>query len=286
MKYAWIETHQDEHCIQHMCRALGVSTSGYYARRKRQPSTLQQRREMMLEKIRRAFADSRQTYGSPRIHRELQEQGEKVCENTIARWMREYDIKARRQKRFIPCTTDSNHEYAVTENLLGRNFNCDAPNKKWVCDITYIPTREGWLYLSAVMDLYSRKIVGWSMGNHLRVELVSNALKMALLRRQPGAGLLHHSDRGVQYACTDYHQLTDSHGIVCSMSRTGNCYDNAVMESFWSKLKTECVYRETYSTSQAARQSIFEYIEMFYNRKRRHSSLGYVSPEAFEAARN
>ena len=286
MKYAWIKAHRGEHGIQSVCRVLGISTSGYYAQRKRQPSALKQRRDTLLEKIQKVFTESRQTYGSPRIHKELKEQGERICENTIARWMREHDITARRQKRFIPCTTDSNHEHPVAENLLGRNFTCDAPNKKWVCDITYIPTKEGWLYLAAILDLYSRKIVGWSMGDHLRAELVSDALKMALIRREPGAGLLHHSDRGVQYACMDYRQLTQRRGIVCSMSRLGNCYDNAVMESFWSTLKTEWVYRHSYSTRQAAQQSIFEYIEMFYNRKRRHSSLGYVSPEAFEADRN
>jgi putative transposase len=286
MKYAWIEAHRSEHGVEAMCRILEVSRSGYYAQRKRGVSELKQRQEALLPKIEKAFVESHQTYGSPRIHQELKEQGEKVCENTVARWMREYEIRARRQKRFIPCTTDSNHPHPVAENLLDGNFECNAPNKKWTCDITYIYTEEGWLYLAGVMDLYSRKIVGWSMGDNLRAELVSNALKMALLRREPGPGLLHHSDRGVQYACEDYRKLTHSQGIVCSMSRTGNCYDNAAMESFWSTLKTEWVYRQTYSTRKAAQQSVFEYIETFYNRKRRHSSLGYVSPEAFEAARN
>jgi transposase InsO family protein len=223
MKYAWITAHRREHSVEAMCHVLEVSKSGYYAQRKRGRSELKERQEALLPKIERAFAESHRTYGSPRIYRELKEQGEKVSENTIARWMREYEIRARRQKRFIPCTTDSKHPHPVAENLLEGNFESNAPNAKWTCDITYIYTEEGWLYLAAVMDLYSRKIVGWSMGDHLGGELVSNALKMALMRRRPGPGLLHHSDRGVQYACEEYRKLTRNHGFVCSMSRTGNC---------------------------------------------------------------
>jgi transposase InsO family protein len=278
--------HRGEFPVEEMCKVLCVSKSGFYEYEKRGNSVRKERREELRPLIEKAYADSGARYGSPRVHRELRAQGVKVCENTIARLMKEYELKARHKKRFVPCTTDSNHDYPIVGNLLDGNFKAEEPNEKWTCDITYVRTEEGWLYVAAVMDLYSRKIVGWSMCEHLRVELVSNAMKMALERRQPGSGVMHHSDRGVQYACEEYRSLLKKHGLVCSMSRTGNCYDNAVMESFWSTMKLECVYRQAYQTRQAARQSMFEYIEMFYNRKRRHSSLGYISPEAFEAARN
>jgi transposase InsO family protein len=225
-------------------------------------------------------------YGSPRVYRELLSRGERVCENTVARLMQMQRIRSIIAKKFVPCTTDSRHDFPVADNALGRNFNAEGPNQKWVADITYIETQEGWLYLAGVMDLYSRKIVGWSMSDNMRVDLVADALKMALDRRRPGPELLHHSDRGVQYASTDYQALLARHGCVCSMSRTANCYDNAVMESFWGTLKTELVYHTKYATRDEARQSLFKYIEVFYNRIRRHSSLDYVSPEAFEAARN
>jgi putative transposase len=250
-----------------------VSKSGFYEYEKRGTSVRKERRGELWPLIEKTYADSGARYGSPRVHRELRAQGVKVCENTIARLMKEYELKARQKKRFVPCTTDSNHDYPIAANLLDGNFKAEGPNEKWTCDITYVHTEEGWLYVAAVLDLYSRKIVGWSMCEHLRAELVSNAMKMALERRQPGSGLMHHSDRGVQYACEEYRNLLKKHGLVCSMSRTGNCYDNAVMESFWSTMKMECVYRQAYQTRQAARQSMFEYIEMFYNRKRRHSSL-------------
>src|SRR5439155_18167891 len=183
-----------------------------------------------------------------------------------------------------PRTTDSNHSYPIAPNRLDRHFTAAGPDRKWTCDITYVATDQGWLYLAVVMDLFSRKIVGWSMRDHLRGELVSEALEMALLRRRcPAAGLLHHSDRGVQYACGDYRKLLEKHGIECSMSRRGNCYDNAVMESFFGTLKTELVHQNHYAMHAQAKASIFEWIECWYNRRRRHSALGYFTPEAFEA---
>jgi transposase InsO family protein len=230
--------------------------------------------------------EHRGVYGSPRVHAVLHVQGEKVCENTVADVMKEQEIRAKRKRRFIPRTTDGNHRHAVADNVLDRNFAAAKPNRKWAADITYVPTDEGWLYVAAVIDLCSRRIVGWSMAEHMKAELVKDALSMALARRQPGNDLLHHSDRGVQYACDDYQGLLARHGIQCSMSGKGDCWDNAVMESFWSTLKTELVHQEDYATRAQAQASIFEYVEAFYNRKRLHSSLGYVSPEMFEASLN
>ncbi len=201
--------------------------------------------------------------------------------------MREHAIRARVKRKFVPRTTDSNHGQPVAANVLGRQFQADLPNRKWaVDDITYVPTDEGWLYLAGVLDLCSRKLVGWSMADHLRAELSGDALSMAVMRRRPDAGLLHHSDRGVQYACDDYQHLLESHGMLVSMSGRGDCWDNAAMESFWSTLKNELVNHERYATREQARRSIFEYIEVFYNRKRLHSSIGYQSAGASEAGLN
>lgn len=216
----------------------------------------------------------------------LQDQGESVCENTVAKVMRERDIRAKSKKKFVPRTTDSAHALPVAPNRLGRQFHAPRPNQKWAVDITYIRTEEGWLYLAGVIDLCSRRIVGHAMAEHMREGLVAEALAMALIHRQPAPGLLHHSDRGVQYASEDYRHLLQQHGIEVSMSGKGDCWDNAVMESFWATLKNECVYQERYATREQARQSIFEYIEVFYNRQRLHSSIGYQSPEAFEASLN
>lgn len=286
MKFAWVEEHHGEYPVDVMCRVLGVCESGFHAWQQREPSARQQRHEDLASQVKAIHAESRGTYGSPRVHRELTANGGLACENTIARIMREMGLYSKRVRRFVPCTTDAKHAHPVAANVLDRDFTAAGLNQKWVCDITYIPTGEGWLYVAAVLDLCSRKIVGWSMAEHMQVGLVSDALAMGLAHRKPNAGLLHHSDRGVQYACGQYQQILAGQGIVCSMSRTGNCYDNAAMESFWSTLKTELVYHEKYATRQQARQSIFEYMEVFYNRVRRHSSIGYVSPEAFEAALN
>jgi transposase InsO family protein len=276
-----------EFAVGPMCRALAVSKSGYYAWLKRAPSRRLARRRELAGKIRDAHRRSRRTYGSPRIHRELLAGGEKVCRKTVARIMRQEEIRSIIPRRFVIRTTDSKHDQPVHENRLNREFFAEKPNQKWCADITYVPTRQGTLYLAAVIDLFSRKIVGWSMNDTMQVDLVADALKMALARREPDAKLLHHSDRGSQYAAGVYQLLLNKHGIICSMSRTGNCYDNAVMESFFGTLKNECVYPHgEYANFQQARQSIFDYIEVFYNRKRRHSSLGYVSPEEYEASIN
>jgi transposase InsO family protein len=269
-----------------MCRVLEVSRSGFHAWLKRKPAPRAQRREALTQRIQTVHQASRGLYGSPRVYRQLLQEGEKVCENTVAKLMRFKALRSKVARRFVPQTTDSNHALPVAVNRLEQNFSAAEPNRKWVADITYVETGEGWLYVAAVMDLFSRKIVGWSMDATMKTELVSEALKMAVARRQPAPGLLHHSDRGVQYASLDYQDLLEKHGCACSMSRTGNCYDNAAMESFWGTLKTELVYQQQYATRAQARASIFEYIEVFYNRSRLHSSLNYLSPEAFEAAAN
>jgi len=281
-----MKEHEPDFEVQIMAQALNVSPSGYYAWKKRPASPRQQRRVAVVEQIRQAHERSRGTYGSPRITVELQAAGVEVCRNTVDKYMHQEGIEGCTPRRFRVQTTDSRHDHPIAPNRLQQQFEAAAPDTKWCCDITYVPTDQGWLYLAAVIDLCSRKIVGWAMAEHLRSELCLEALSMALQRRQPQAGLLHHSDRGVQYACGAYHEVLQSHGICPSMSRNGNCYDNAVMESFFGTLKTELIYRQHYATRAEARLSIFEYIEVFYNRQRRHSAIGYVSPETFEASLN
>jgi len=222
-------------------------------------------------------------YGSPRIHAELVSRGEPCCINTVAKLMRRLGVAAKTKRKFR-CTTDSNHDRPVAENVVDRDFEPEAPNQVWTADVTYIPTREGWLYLAAVEDLYSRQVVGWSMSERIDSRLVVDALEMAVSRRLPGDNLVAHSDRGSQYASEHYRRLLSGHGITCSMSRRANCWDNAPMESFFASLKKELVHDEDYATREEARSSIFEYIEVFYNRVRRHSSLGYRSPVEYERA--
>ena len=286
MKFAFIAQQLCGLPVDVVCDALEVSRSGYYAWRDRPVSRRGQRRTSLAEKIRDVHSDNRGVYGSPRVWRALKAAGEKVCQNTMAKVMRTHGLRGKVKRKFVPCTTDSAHAQPIASNVLDRQFTADTPNRKWAGDITYIPTEEGWLYLAGVIDLHSRRIVGWSMADHLQTDLVADALTMALARRLPAAGLLHHSDRGVQYASDAYQSLLRDHGIQGSMSGKGDCWDNAVMESFWATLKTELVHHEHYATREQARRSIFEYIEVFYNRKRLHSSLGYVSPETFEASRN
>ena len=287
MKFRFIHQHLAEHYpLEVACEVLGVSRSGYYAWRDRPASARAKRREELAEKVRAVHEQNRGVYGSPRVFRALKARGERVSENTVAKVMRQRRIRAKSKKKFVPRTTDSTHGQPVAPNVLDRQFGAQAPDRKWAVDITCVPTDEGWIYLAGVIDLCSRKVVGWSMADHMRTELVSDALAMALARRRPGEGLLHHSDRGVQYASEDYRRLLQSHGIECSMSGKGDCWDNAVMESFWGTLKTELVNHERYETRGQARASIFEYIEVFYNRQRLHSSLGYLSPEQFEAGLN
>ena len=286
MKFAFIKEHVAAYPVEVACDALGVSRSGYYAWLDRPESARAKRREELAAAIARVHGENRGVYGSPRVHQALLAEGESACVNTVADIMREQEIRAKTRPKFVPRTTDSRHEQPVVGNVLDRQFDAERPNEKWVVDITYIPTGEGWLYLAGVMDLCSRKIVGWSMADHMEATLVSDALRMAIAGRSPGEGLLHHSDRGSQYASDDYMHLLQTHGVEVSMSGVGQCWDNAAMESFWATLKTELVHHERYATRDQARASIFEYMEVFYNRKRLHSSLGYVSPEQFEAGLN
>jgi transposase InsO family protein len=286
VKYAFIQSDlTPTYRVSDCCDALEVSRSGYYAWRRRPISARQERRAKLADEIRAAHAEHRGVYGSPRVHRVLADRGEQACENTVAKIMKEEEIAAKKKRKFTPRTTDSQHAKPVADNVLDRQFAAGIPGAdcKWVTDITYVPTDEGWLYLAAVLDLHSRRIVGWSTADHLRTELVSEALGKAIRSRRPPEGLLVHSDRGVQYASDEYQRLLAEHGIVCSMSRSGDCWDNAVMESFWATLKTELIHHERYATREQARLSIFQYIEGFYNRRRLHSALGYRSPEAFEA---
>jgi transposase InsO family protein len=269
-----------------MCEVLQVSRAGYYAFDKRPPSHRQQRRAQLEGEIRRAHMDSRKLYGSPRIHRQLLAGGIKVSLNTVAKVMRQRQIRSKIHKKFKPRTTDSSHGLAVADNLLDRRFHWKRPNQAWCCDITYIHTAQGVLYLAAVLDLCSRKIVGWSMADHMKASLCVEALEMALLRRKVPPGLICHSDRGRQYASEDYQRLLNKHQLVCSMSNIGDCYDNAPAESLWGTIKTEEVYQRRYATRAEAQLAIFEFIEVFYNRRRLHSAIGYQSPEAFEAGLN
>jgi putative transposase len=260
---------------------MDVSTSGYYAWRDRPVSERAQANQKLVAEIRDIHAESRQTYGSPRVHAELVARGLPVGKNRVARLMRVEDIRARRKKK-RKFTTDSQHPYPIAPNLLHRDFQAEAPNEKWLGDITFIPTAEGWLYLAAILDLFSRKIVGWAMDETLESILVEQAYHMAVQNRRPAAGLLYHSDRGSQYAAEAYQDLLSAYRTLVSMSGTGNCYDNAPMESFFSTLKCEQVHFQDYNTRVEAKTDIFAYIEGFYNRTRRHSSLGYLSPDEFE----
>lgn len=284
-----MQGHRQEFPLEMMCQVLSVSRSGYYAwvaRQGKEPGQRARRRMELVEKIQTAHEQSNGIYGSPRVYEALKKQGESVCENTVAKLMQEQGIHSITPRRFRVCTTDSNHAHGVAPNLLDRCFERDLPNQAWCADITYIRTGEGWLYLAAVIDLCSRRIVGWAMADHLKASLCLDALEMAATQRRPGQGLLHHSDRGVQYACGDYQEKLAELGMICSMSGRGDCYDNAVMESFFKTLKTEWVYHQNYATRQQATGSIFQYIEVFYNRKRLHSSLGYMSPAEYEAQLN
>lgn len=284
MRYAFIEDHRVTWPIAIQCRVLAVSRSGYYEWRRRPVSERAKRRASLTAQIREFHVGHHASYGSPRVFRELRARGEAVNEKTVAKVMREAGIQAKSHRKFRVTTTDSNHTQPVAENTLNREFTAERRNQKWVADITYIATLEGWLYLAAVIDLFTRKVVGWSMSERIDSRLVVDALEMAVACELPDAGLMAHSDRGVQYASEHYQGVLAQHDLECSMSRKGNCWDNAPAESFFATLKKELVHHEKYATRATARASLFDYIEVFYNRERRHSALGYVSPLAFEEA--
>lgn len=265
-----------------MAEVYGVSTSGFYDWLDREPSARARRRDELAEHVREAFHDSSGIYGSRKLTRELVERKIDVCRNTVAELMRGQGLRSRAQKRRYVTTTDSSHLEPTAPNTLARDFAATAPDRKWVADITYIQTAEGFVYLAAVMDLFSRRIVGWSLSDSLESTLVLEALENAIRLRTPDAGLLHHSDRGVQYASERHRRLLTEHGIECSMSRRGDCWDNAPMERFMNSLKNEWVHHESYATIEEARTGVFRYIEMFYNRERRHQALGYISPCRYE----
>ena len=282
MRYAVIHRHHTQHSVRMMCRVLGVSRSGYNDWVDRPESTRAQHHQALTEKIRYFHQVSRETYGSPRIREDLLESGEQVGENTVALLMQRAGIVPKTVRKFR-VTTDS-RKTVPAPNHLEQQFTVAQPNERWVSDITFIPTREGWLYLAVIIDLYSRAVIGWAMDKRMKTELVTDALKMALMRRKVRSSLLLHSDQGSQYADADYRAMLASNGIECSMSRKGNCWDNAVAESFFHTLKTELVHHEDYRSRTEAKASIFEYIEVFYNRQRRHSHIGQMAPLAFEEA--
>jgi transposase InsO family protein len=284
MRYAFIQQQRAKLPVRTMCRLLAVQPSGYYAWRQRKPACQREARTLQLiESIRLVHQRSGGRYGSPRVHQALKKQGVVCSRKRVEKLMRQAQIRSTRHRRFRIRTTDSNHEHPPATNLLDRQFEQAKLNQAWASDITYVATDQGWLYVASVMDLCSRRIIGWSTADHLRAELATQALSMAIRARRPKDGLLHHSDRGVQYACGDYQAVLARHGISCSMSRSGNCYDNASMESFFKTFKVELVYQEHYPTREEARRSIHAYIEVFYNRQRLHSSLGYCSPAEYEA---
>jgi len=282
MRFRFIEDRRADYPVTIMCSVLGVSPAGYYAWRSRPESPRSAANRGILNDIERVHRGSRRCYGSPRVHAELQAQGRGVSRGRIERLMRRHGIRAIMARPRRVRTTDSRHDLPIAPNLLDRSFIAAAPNQIWLADITYIETDQGWLYLAAVMDLHSRRIVGWAMRDHLRTELPLAALRMAIQARRPPAGLTHHSDRGVQYASGDYRKTLQSAGFQVSMSRKADCYDNAPMESFFHTLKTELVHHSKYATRAEAQREIFAYIEGFYNRTRLHSAIGYVSPIEME----
>lgn len=281
MKYVFIRDHREAFPVGLMCQTLEVGSSGFYAWLKRPESPRSQENRRLLMEVKVAHQKSRKTYGSPRIHAELNDNGYTCGRHRVARLMRQHGIVSKHKRKFR-VTTNSVHSFPIAENLLQRRFDVSEPGQCWVSDITYIPTREGWLYLAATLDLFHRKVIGWSMGQLITRQLVIDALNMAIKNGCLKSGLIHHSDRGVQYASNEFQALMKTHGIQCSMSRKGDCWDNAVAESFFHTLKVELIHGKTYNTRQEAKTAIFEYIEGFYNRQRRHSYLGYLSPVDFE----
>jgi putative transposase len=286
VKYAWITKHRDSFPVAVMCEVLGASTSGYYASVDRPPSPRARRRERIVAAVRQVHAASHGIYGSHKIAQELAENDDltRACRNTVARAMRDLGLKSRVSKAFTPTTTKSDPTKRAAPNVLDRDFTAERPNQKWVTDITYLPTLAGWVYLATVIDLFSRKVVGWAVRDSLATPLVAEALRRAIEARRPvGSKLLHHSDRGCQYTSDAYQQTLKALGIECSMSRKGECYDNAVAERFFWSLKHEWTKHESFADLEDARLSVFKYIETFYNPVRLHQSLSYKSPDKFEA---
>lgn len=280
MKYLFMQEEGSEFPVGKMAKVLKVSVSGYYAYLRREPSLREEANRRLVVLIRKIYQEGRSMYGSPRIHAKLKKLGNLCSRKTVARLMRKHGIAAKMRKSWKRTTKAGKRK--ASANLLKQNFRAEAPNEKWVSDITYISTGEGWLYVSCTIDLFSRKVVGLSMGDRLSTDLVEKTLHQAIGQRGPDKGLIHHSDRGCQYTSADFEALAREQGIILSMSGKGNCYDNAVMESFFHTLKTEHVYQNKFRTRDEAKSSIFEYIEVFYNRKRAHSFLGYLSPEDYE----
>jgi putative transposase len=285
-KFAFVLAERANHAVAALCRVIGASVSGFYAWRRAIPA-VQNRAEAeaaLCGHIGRIFAARRRVYGSPRVHAELGREGRRHSRRRVERLMRTMGLAARHGRRRPPRTTDSRHDLPVAPNLLDRHFTAERPDAVWLADISYLPTGEGWLYLAAIKDMATREIIGWSMADHLRAELCLDALVMALQRCRPPEGLIHHSDRGVQYASGPYCQVLERHGITQSMSRRGNCLDNAPMESFFASLKKEHVHQTRFRTRAAAKAAVFEYVEVFYNRQRLHSALGYRTPAEARAS--
>lgn len=282
MKYAFIQSHSSEYSVSRLCQVLEVSSSGYYDWRDRPESNRAKENRSLLTKISLFHKVSREIYGSPRIYRDLVDAGEAVSVNRVARLMQKNSIQSKMARKFV-ITTDSKNTMQPAPDQLQRKFKVDAPDKAWVSDTTFIPTRQGWLYLAVVIELYSRQVIGWAMSDRNNSHLVQDALTMAIWRRGKVDSVIVHSDQGSTYASGDYQKLMKENNLSCSMSRKGECLDNAVAESFFGTLKTELVTHEDYRTKEEARKSLFEYIELFYNRRRRHSFLGYISPAEFEA---
>ena len=282
MRYAWVNNHRDSYDVNTMCRVLEVSRSGYYRHLRARPSNTQRRVERIGEEAKRAFEENHGSVGYRKVQKQLVAEGTDCCQETVRKTLTKQGLHAAVARKFVPTTTDSDHDLPIAENLLDRDFTATRPNEKCVSDITYIRTDEGWLYVTVVIDLFSRKVVGWSMDDHMRASIVMKAFNMAVAHRRPTSDLLFHSDRGSQYAADVFRDRLEFLNVTQSMSRKGNCWDNAPAESFFGRLKTEWSSRNRYRTREEAKRSIYFYIEMFYNSKRRHATLGYLSPNNFE----